>query len=91
MTHDLILPRVFWEDHFDRCADHNGERKEIEMRVAKVRVLLDDEALANLKNDAEYYTDQNGPDMSLGFRSSARATLKAIERQVPGWQSPWDR
>lgn len=87
MAHKLLLPRAFWSDHYNRCADQDGER-EILRDGPKVLVALDDEALANLKNDAEYYTHPHGPESSLGMRS--RATLDAIGRQLPNWRSPWD-
>ncbi len=81
----LILPGIFWRDHYDRCSDHDGERVIIRDDGRRAVVELDDAALADLKSDAEYYAD--GVDFcgeKAAYRSlirSARATLRVIEAE----------
>lgn len=91
----LIVPGIFWRDHYDRCGDHDGNRVIIDDTGRRAIVELDDEALANLKSDADHYSD--GVDFAgerAAYRAlieSAKATLRAIARQMPGWVSPWDQ
>lgn len=74
------LPRIFWTDHFERCADHPGVRREIRRAGNRVLVELDTLALADLRSDADYYGGSGAPDWEEGrdIRRSARATLKAL-------------
>jgi hypothetical protein len=53
----LSLPAIFWRDHYDRCSDHEGVRVIVQDNGRRVIVELDDAALADLKSDAEYYSD----------------------------------
>ncbi len=89
-NYHLRLPGIFWRDHFDRCSDHPGKRTIIIDKgwraPTQVIVELDDEALADLRSDADYYSD--GVDFAgerTAYQSlirSAKATLQAINRQV---------
>jgi hypothetical protein len=80
----LTLPRAFWEDHFDRCADHPGKREEIKTNARTVIVELDAEALDDLRSDADHYGDANGWESWLRpLIRSAQMTKQAIERQCP--------
>jgi hypothetical protein len=80
--HTLKLPRKFWDDHYDRCADHPGFREEVKSTKREVVVRLDDEALKNLTSDADYYSETTGFDTSdpwmMGLCASARATLARL-------------
>jgi hypothetical protein len=81
----LTLPGIFWRDHYDRCSDHDGERIVIRDNGRRAIVELDNQALADLKSDAEHYSD--GVDFcgeKAAYRSlinSARATVRALARQ----------
>lgn len=74
-----VVPRLFWDDHFDRCADHPGLRKVIKSGVRRVTVELDAIALEDLVSDARHYAHDglDGPDLRSLCRSAA-ATLRAI-------------
>lgn len=73
----LRLPTVFFDDHLAR----ELPTPEVLVRTrTHVYVWPTDIHLGELLSDAEYYADPNGPDMSLGFKSSARATANAIRK-----------
>ena len=82
--HRLTVPGIFWRDHIVRCADHPGERIVIGVEDGRVVVELDDEALKNLRSDADYYSD--GVDFACelcadrSLINSARATVRALAR-----------
>lgn len=83
----LTIPGIFWRDHYDRCADQPGERRIIYNGHKRAVVELDDEALANLKNDAEYYSNPNGPcrgemEAYRSLINSARSMMRSIVRQT---------
>jgi hypothetical protein len=81
----LWLPRRFWEDHYERCADHPGHRREIEWKRFRILVELDDEALANLGSDADFYEDPKGfVNTSPALHRSAKMTLHEVKRQCRG-------
>ena len=44
----LWLPGTFWTDHFERCADHPGVRREIKWAGKRVKVELDKVAVQML-------------------------------------------
>lgn len=72
------LPRRFWSDHLERCADHAGVRRVLRETDRYVVVDLDRAAIADLRSDADLYRD--GVDMAWsGLRSSAIATLAALQ------------
>jgi hypothetical protein len=77
----LTLPKTFWDDHYDRCADHAGERSEIRRNARTVEVELDAVALDDLASDAAYYANKglDAIDRPRLVRS-ARATLRALQR-----------
>jgi len=84
--HRLKLPPTFWDDYYTGrgLPPEPCECKVVKATRTYVIVELDDEALADLKDDAGYYCDPNGPDAPYlgGIKTSARATLKAIIRQT---------
>jgi len=79
----LKLPPRFWGDHYERCAGNPGKRREVKVAKGYVVVELDADALEDLVSDAEYYGGDFAPDWSGGggIRASARATIRALERQ----------
>ena len=86
--HRLVLPGIFWRDHYDRCGDHEGERlviKDSGETRTRVTVELDDIALGDLLSDANYYV-YPGADWGEAYLRaigrSARATIDAVHRQV---------
>lgn len=84
----LTLPRLFWEDHYERCADHDGEREVFVTRRRTVVVDLDRTALNDLRSDAWFYSDPTGlVDGMERLVRSARATVMALEAQgVPRYR-----
>lgn len=83
--HRLTVPGIFWRDHIDRCADHPGERIVIGSEDSRrVVVELDDEALKNLRSDADYYSDgvvfAGETQAYRSLINSARATVRALAR-----------
>ena len=79
----LKLPPRFWDDHYERCAENPGERREVKITKGYALVELDAEALEDLVSDAVYYSGDAAPDWSEGggIRASARATVRALKRQ----------
>lgn len=82
--HLLWLPIIFWDDHVLRDLDHSSEI----VRTAgnRYQVLMTDEAILELKSDADYYAfwmkeyeSEGGHGRSIC--NSARATLKALTKQ----------
>jgi hypothetical protein len=78
----FTLPRVFWEDHFERCAAHPGRRAVIKSTKRHVTVDLDAVALANLHQDAMHYAHGGLDAAPAGLRSSARFTLLAVAKTL---------
>jgi hypothetical protein len=90
------LPKTFWQDHVDRgcrcaetCPDRDRHENEgdgyafagRETRDAYFVPLTDADA-AELLSDARHYSDATqwmGPD-AIGLQSSARATVRGIEK-----------
>ena len=79
----IKVPAKFANDHMNRCRGQAGKIESIEPKGRSVILTLDDEALANLVNDARYYADPFGPDEGneFGLQASAKRLLAAIERQ----------
>lgn len=79
MTKLVKLPKRFFEDHKERDLDTPNVAKETK---ANVWVHANDPYLADLRSDAQYYSDM--ADMGaldkyhFGLARSAKATLKAI-------------
>lgn len=81
----IVVPPRFWDDHSDRAPSDYSDGRDICVETSrtksKVWLKCNPEALANLRNDAEHYAHRWGPDeCPAGIKSSARATLKAIEK-----------
>lgn len=77
MPNLIRLPLVFYDDHEARDLD---TPEAVKRTGSHVWVRDNDPALPELLSDARYYADPFGPDMSLGFKSSARATINAIQK-----------
>jgi|LakMenEpi03Aug12_release.lakeMendotaPanAssembly.Ray.scaffolds.fasta_scaffold3119956_1 threonine aldolase len=75
----FTLPRIFWTDHFERCAEHPGVRVVVKETANYVTVDLDAVALADLTSDAKHYADEgvDGPHTRRLCRS-ARMVLWAL-------------
>jgi hypothetical protein len=75
------VPAYFFEDHLNRLNDAASMRKSIAKdHGSKYTVNLTDSQLANLLDDALYYS--NASDMGQehrGLASSARATVRALK------------
>ena len=80
MTKLIKLPKSFFIDHKERDLDTPKVAKETKTNVW---INADDPYLAELKSDAQYYSDMadlGAWDKYLfGLVRSAKATLKAIE------------
>lgn len=77
----FVLPRRFWTDHFERCADHPGIRVIVKESVNYATVDLDAVALADLVSDAKHYADDGVDGPGTGrLRRSARMVLWALGR-----------
>ena len=78
----IRIPERFYTDHLERDLDTPEDIGD-NARYAVVR--SDDPALAELLNDAEFYSHPFGPDAGpKGVTMSAKATVRAI-RDVIGW------
>ncbi len=81
------VPRRFWDDHELRIDDESLEPEVINETTRHVYLAMTPAQLADLISDAHYYAGECGAEMvgqdrgMLGIVSSARATLKALERQ----------
>lgn len=69
------IPTAFYHDHAERDLPTPTI---IGHKSGGYLIRLDDEATSELLSDADYYADPWGPEVTIGLRSSARATAKAI-------------
>lgn len=78
------LPPKFWWDHTERDLPEQGSSELVRETKNAVFVKMDADALADLRSDADYYSDSvTAYQMGMpGLAASARATLRAIERQT---------
>jgi hypothetical protein len=77
--HRFTLPRIFWTDHFERCAEHPGVRVVVKETANRVTVDLDAAALADFISDARHYANDGvDPDGIRHICRSARAALRAL-------------
>jgi len=71
------IPKRFFDDHAERGLDTPtiiGETKN------HYFIRNDDPFIDELREDAEFYADDHGPDyLPRGLKASARATLAALE------------
>lgn len=76
-NHVVTVPAKFYWDHVDRdCLPGTV----VKSNKSKVTVELDDEALADLRSDAEYYSIKDQFERELhGLCSSAQATVFALD------------
>ena len=80
--HTLKVPPRFWDDHYERCADHDGSRNEVRRTTKYVEVELDDDALTDLGSDAEYYANPYGPDVEDVYGAALKRSAKATWERV---------
>lgn len=74
----IDLPAKFWQDHDERALPAG---KLIKVVGNRVRIECTEEELAEILDDAKFYSDVNGPDqLPPGLKASAKATVRAIER-----------
>lgn len=80
---EFTIPTLFWDDHFERCGDHDGVRRVIRKRLKTVTVKLDREALIDLASDADLYATPGQFDLRdyASLVRSARATVESLRRQ----------
>jgi hypothetical protein len=76
-THVVELPPVFYDDHVRRNWMTAGEVVEILAKTVKVRMA--EHEIGDLYSDARHYAQHS--EMDLGLRSSARATVRRLEKQ----------
>ena len=82
MTFLVWLPIIFWDDHVARDLDHTSTI--IKTVGNRYQVLMTIEAIRELESDADYYAfwmKEYERDGGRSVCSSARATLKALEKQ----------
>lgn len=91
----LVVPAKFWWDHDARDCVNHGSTAEVAGK-GKVRVHLHPFDLADLYSDADHYADPyTAREMGEpGLASSARATMRAIEKVVDaetlkGYSEAW--
>lgn len=78
-SYNVWLPAKFWNDHADRELPAGVL---IKTRGNRVQVNCTHDELAEILNDAEYYSDPAGPDDYEGRAAmvrSAKATVRAIK------------
>ena len=79
------LPSRFIIDHIERCGADEGFGICTVVRETKRYVVaeMDDEGLADLLSDCDYYSEEIGFDFEyFGLCGSARATADAIAKQI---------
>ena len=73
------IPSYFYEDHWSRDLP---TPEAIRQTKRHVWISLDNPAVGELENDAEFYAEANDYfDSCVGLCRSARATLKALNRE----------
>lgn len=94
--YEITLPPRFFYDHFERdLVTKSGTLDEMRVkensRQIVVRLHRDD--IEELLDDADYYATSMGDAgfEGMGVISSARATVKAIQKQNPGIYQRWER
>ena len=77
MTEFYRIPKRFFDDHAERDLDTPAIVKETKTHYF---VRADDPFVAELRDDAEFYADDHGPDLlPPGLKASARAAFAALE------------
>lgn len=80
----LELGSRFFDDHESReLVLHSGTDYVVKVNKTRVTVELHPLDAADLLSDAEFYSDTGDSGQDAGLRASARATVKAIEKQYP--------
>ena len=71
------IPKRFFDDHAERGLDTPTIIRETKNHYF---IRVDDSFIDELREDAEFYADEHGPDMlPPGLKASARAVLAALE------------
>jgi len=79
-TTSIKIPSTFYFDHVNRDLSKGTVLKEY--ANGKVIVEMNDEEIADLLSDAEYYSEGVDYAEIKGLQSSAKATVRAINDQV---------
>lgn len=81
-TYIISIPPKFWSDHASRCIEREVP---ITKKGKRIVVELTGDEVADLHSDSVHYSDSGDFDFegASALASSARATRKAIETQVP--------
>ena len=80
ITTSIKIPSTFYFDHVNRDLSKGIIIKEY--ASGKVLVEMNDEEIADLLSDAEYYAEGVDYQELKGLQSSAKATVRAINDQV---------
>ena len=80
ITKSIKIPATFYFDHVNRDLSKGIVLKEY--ASGKVLVEMNDEEIADLIRDAEYYAEGVDYQELKGLQSSAKATVRAINDQV---------
>ena len=82
MTETIRIPKVFYDDHYERCLPAPPVVRETKRHYFIEAV--DTPALRELVSDADYYSMTLGLCRDYhGLSYSARATFKAIRKALP--------
>lgn len=76
----IKVPTRFFDDHqIDRCLPSPAI-----VKATKAHYFIDstDPNMGELRDDAEYYADPNGPEDAGHLKAAAKALLKAIDKQA---------
>jgi hypothetical protein len=76
----LTIPKAFLVDHMERdlpTPEILGENSR------HFTISADDPAIAELRDDAEYYASPDGPDQAPGVKRAAKALLAALAAGIP--------
>ncbi len=73
------LPRTFWDDHLDRCSEHEGVRREMKVTRTTATVELDCAAFEDLLSDARHYALGGLDEAPRNIVASAKRTLAIIQ------------
>ena len=74
----IVVPPRFYDDHRRRNWKTAGEV--VSITDTDVTVLMADHEIGDLYSDAKHYAQHS--EMEVGLRSSARATVRRLEKQL---------
>jgi len=79
MTHTIDIPGVFWDDY---CERHSPQDVEDVKRGRLYRVVMSDDRLNDVLQDALYYAEGWPDDAPRAVIMSARATVVRIGKVI---------